>query len=94
VSGAVLAVTAVPLPDGRTVIASGSGDQTVRLWDPVTGQPVVDPLTLFEPVAALTEVEDKVAAAAGRAIVMLAMAPATSASTGVGQSDVTESDTL
>jgi len=85
-TAAVWAVTAVPLADGRTVIASGSGDQTVRLWDPVTGHPVVDPLTLLEPVSALAAVDGKVAAAAGRAIVMLAMAPATGASTGVRQS--------
>jgi sugar lactone lactonase YvrE len=32
-----LAVAAVGLPDGRTLLATGDGDGTVRLWDPVTG---------------------------------------------------------
>jgi len=38
------AVAAVPLPDGRTLLATTS-DETVRLWDPITGTPVGDPLT-------------------------------------------------
>ena len=37
------AVAAVPLPDGRTLLATGSSDGTVRLWDPAS--PVGDPLT-------------------------------------------------
>ncbi len=37
-TGTVRAVAAVPLPDGRTLLASG-GDGTVRLWDPATGIP-------------------------------------------------------
>jgi WD40 repeat protein len=41
----VNAVTAVTLADGRVLIASGSDDETVRLWDPLTGQQVGDPLT-------------------------------------------------
>ena len=36
-TGWVEAVAAVPLPDGRTLLATGSDDQTVRLWDPATG---------------------------------------------------------
>ena len=34
----------MPLPDGRMLVASGSDDETVRLWDPATGTPVGDPL--------------------------------------------------
>jgi WD40 repeat protein len=44
-TGWVKAVAAVPLPDGRTLLATGGSDETVRLWDPATGTPVRDPLT-------------------------------------------------
>jgi WD40 repeat protein len=33
------------MPDGRMLLATGSADRTVRLWDPATGTPVGDPLT-------------------------------------------------
>ena len=38
------AVAAVPLPDGRMLLATAGLDGTVRLWDPVAGTPVGDPL--------------------------------------------------
>ncbi|MDQ3153491.1 MAG: hypothetical protein M3R63_17855, partial [Actinomycetota bacterium] len=43
----VLAVcpVGVPGPGGRTLLATGDGDATVRLWDPATGTPVGAPLT-------------------------------------------------
>ena len=31
-------------PDGKTVL-TGSGDNTARLWDAATGQPLGQPLT-------------------------------------------------
>ena len=31
--------------DGRTVVISGSDDETVRVWDLATGTPVGDPFT-------------------------------------------------
>jgi len=44
--GVVNAVAVVPLPDGRVLIASGGDDETVRLWDPVAGVGVGEPLRL------------------------------------------------
>src|SRR5262249_35021183 len=43
-TGPVHAVAAVPLPHGQGLLASGSMDGTVRLWDPLTRSPVGDPL--------------------------------------------------
>ena len=44
-TGQVFAVVVVPLSDGRTLLATGGEDATVRLWDPTTGTQVGDPLT-------------------------------------------------
>ncbi len=41
----MVAVCAVTGPGGRTLLATGSWDGTVRLWDPATGTPVGEPLT-------------------------------------------------
>ena len=38
-------MTSVAFSPDSTRLATGSGDQTVRLWDAATGQPVGQPLT-------------------------------------------------
>lgn len=42
--GRVTGVAAVPLPDGRTLVASSSVDETIRLWDPTTTRQVGPPI--------------------------------------------------
>jgi WD40 repeat protein len=43
-AAAVRAAMALPLPDGRVLLATGGDDGALRLWDPSTGRPVGDPL--------------------------------------------------
>ncbi|SES41452.1 hypothetical protein, partial [Lentzea albida] len=51
-TGRVAAVAAVPLPDGRTLLATASHDATVRLWDPAT-QAQLKELDVGTPVYAI-----------------------------------------
>jgi hypothetical protein len=41
----VFAVAVATMPGGRTVAVTGSYDDTVRIWDLDSGEPVGDPLT-------------------------------------------------
>lgn len=43
-NGPIRAVTALDLADGRVLLATGSDDGTIRLWDPSTGRPIGEPL--------------------------------------------------
>ncbi|MFI8232648.1 WD40 repeat domain-containing protein [Streptomyces sp. NPDC085900] len=40
---AILSMTALPLPDGRVLLASGGDSGTIAVWNPHTGQPVREP---------------------------------------------------
>jgi WD40 repeat protein len=44
-TGRVSAIAAIPLAGGGTLLATGSDDTSVRLWDPATGTAVGSPLT-------------------------------------------------
>eukprot|EP00002_Diphylleia_rotans_P011601 TRINITY_DN2288_c0_g1_i1.p1 TRINITY_DN2288_c0_g1~~TRINITY_DN2288_c0_g1_i1.p1 ORF type:complete len:2402 (+),score=445.90 TRINITY_DN2288_c0_g1_i1:75-7280(+) len=37
-SGSIYGICSVPMPDGRTLVASASQDTTIALWDTVTGE--------------------------------------------------------
>ena len=54
-NGSIRAVTALDLADGRVLLATGSDDGTIRLWDPTTGRPIGEPLdTGGEPALTMT----------------------------------------
>ncbi|MGX1545167.1 AAA family ATPase, partial [Streptomyces adustus] len=40
----VRSVAAFTVADGRVLLATGGEDECVRIWDPITGDPVVEPL--------------------------------------------------
>ena len=43
-NGPIRATAALHLADGRVLLATGSDDGTIRLWDPSTGRPIGEPL--------------------------------------------------
>ncbi|MEU2346317.1 hypothetical protein ABZ745_31565 [Streptomyces sp. NPDC013082] len=68
-TNSVEAVAAFTTTDGRTLLATGSTDDTVRIWDPDTGQQVGEPLTghtnSVEAVAAFTTTDGRTLLATG-----------------------------
>ena len=56
-TGRVRALSAVTLPGGQVLLASGSNDGTVRLWDPATGTQVGEPEPLGDRVGRATRDE-------------------------------------
>jgi len=68
-TGWVSSLAALTLADGRCLLASGSSDQTVRLWDPTTGRAVGAPLTghthLVTSLAVLTLADGRCLLASG-----------------------------
>jgi WD40 repeat protein len=68
--GGGTAVAAVRLPDGRTLLASGGTDGTVRLWDPATGAPILT-LVIGERVHSLAAVDGGLAVGLESGIVVL-----------------------
>ncbi len=58
------ALTALPMPDGRTLLATVDSPSNLQLWDPVTGEQVVGPLaghtTNVSAMTALTHPDGRV----------------------------------
>ena len=62
-TGPVAGITNVALPDGRTLLATGSNAGTVRLWDPALGRPQSDGLRVVANRVGISAFGAKLAAA-------------------------------
>jgi len=67
-------LTAFTTPDRWTLLATGGGDETVRIWDPGTRQ-IVAVVPVGLPVQAITAVENALALGTSEGVLLITLRP-------------------